>query len=143
MTFLEMAGEILPVIGTVGLLGLWLYQQKQIDKYANELRKINLSRNVYQTYQSNNAIFDALEAMSSKNKETSDKIRSLQIYNYETGLSEIENTLNRSEKRGLPPSKVEFFETKNGIEEAFKATQKRLEVLQTRLNQKEKKIKLF
>ena len=33
-------GELLPVIGTVGLLGLWLFQQTGIETRNSQLRKL-------------------------------------------------------------------------------------------------------
>jgi hypothetical protein len=53
-------GEVLPVFGTVGLLGLWLFQQVGIEERAGELRKVAEARAVYQTYQSHNAVFNAV-----------------------------------------------------------------------------------
>lgn len=60
MRNLTAAGEIMSVIGTIGLLGLWLYQQTEIQQRSKELSEISSARSIYQTYQSNNAIFNAL-----------------------------------------------------------------------------------
>ncbi|MFT3702529.1 MAG: hypothetical protein QM802_09175 [Agriterribacter sp.] len=139
MKLLAAAGEILPVLGTVGLLGLWLYQQKQLEKYTNELHKINSARNVFQTYQSNNALFNAIEAIGQKNKDATDKIRTFQIYNYELGLSDMEKLATEAEKKKLPIGNMGMPET--NIETAMDNTQKRLGLLQVWLNEKETKIK--
>jgi hypothetical protein len=137
-----MAGEILPVIGTIGLLGLWLYQQKQIEKFTNELRKINSARNVYQTYQSNNAIFNAMKELAPLKKNATDTIFSYQIYNYELGLADIEKVLSKTERRGLPHGKTDQSDIMGNPQKAFELTQKRLEILYDKLDQKEKTIQL-
>ena len=44
-------GEVIPVLGTIGLLGLWTFQQTGIEARAAELRKLASAHAVYQTYQ--------------------------------------------------------------------------------------------
>src|SRR5262245_46543107 len=90
LTFL---GEILPVLGTVGLLGLWLYQQTGMDARASELRRMSAAWAVYQTYQSNNALFNAINEIVKQNPEDANRVRAMQVYNYELGLYSIEAAL--------------------------------------------------
>ena len=47
---MTLLGELLTVIGPVGVLGLWLFQQTELERNAGELRKIAAARAVYQTY---------------------------------------------------------------------------------------------
>lgn len=82
-------GEILPVLGTVGLLGLWLFQLIGIETRNSDLRKLATARAVYQTYQSNNALFNAITESSEKDKKKTKQIRRFQIYNYELGLKAL------------------------------------------------------
>ena len=55
---MALLAELLTVIGPIGVLGLWLYQQTELERNAGELRKIAAARAVYQTYQSNNGLFN-------------------------------------------------------------------------------------
>ncbi|MCW3108489.1 MAG: hypothetical protein JWQ09_2995 [Segetibacter sp.] len=92
MEALTLAGEILPVLGTISLLGLWLFQQNQIEKNSNELQKLNSAYNAFQTYQSNNAIFNAIN-LNLKSATEQNELRRFQLYNYELGLYQLKNTL--------------------------------------------------
>ena len=76
-------GEILVVIGPVGLLGLWLYQQIEIEQRSSELRSLATARTVFQTYQSHNAVFNAINEALGKEGKGSENLRTFQIYNYE------------------------------------------------------------
>jgi hypothetical protein len=106
MNLLTALGEVLPVLATVLLLGLWLYQQTQIEQRTSDLQKLASARAEYQTYQSNNAIFNAIIEMAAVEK--SEKIRQFQIYNYELGLRAIENVLPTSDKRDIPPAPAAY-----------------------------------
>lgn len=134
-------GEVLPVLGTIGLLGLWTFQQTGIEERASELRKLATGRAVYQTYQSNNALFNAIIESVGKNKKAIDQIRRLQTYNYELGLQGIENSLPSSEKTDIPTGKFAYDSTLN-TEAGIDLTQERLEKLQDRLAQREAAINL-
>jgi hypothetical protein len=82
------------VLATVLLLGLWLYQQTEVERRSRDLQKLTSARAVYQTYQSNNAIFNAVNEVAAESK--SERIRQFQIYNYELGLRAIEDALPNS-----------------------------------------------
>jgi hypothetical protein len=130
MRFLTLLGEVLPVFGTVGLLGLWLYQQTGIEVRAGELRKTAAARAVYQTYQSHNAVFNAVnEGLA--NPQAVARLRAYQVYNYELGLGAIEQAL-PAERRHDIPRPINAYD---GVpfEQKMERTQKRLEVLQARL----------
>ena len=81
MNVLAVLGETLPALATVLLLGLWLYQQTEVEQRSRELQRLTSARAVYQTYQSNNAIFNAVNEVVEDVK--SEKIRQFQIYNYD------------------------------------------------------------
>jgi len=76
VTFLS---EVLPVLATIGLLGLWLYQQNAIEQRSGELRKLAAARTVYQVYQSHNALFNAL-LQTVKDDTAQAQIRRFQMY---------------------------------------------------------------
>jgi hypothetical protein len=131
-----MLGEVLPVLGTVGLLGLWTFQQTGIEQRASELRKLGVAHGVFQTYQSHNALFNAIIESEGKDKTITDQIRIFQIYNYELGLAAIEDSLPPSEKVGIP-ERTNAYDGTMGIDEKMDRTQKRLEELQKRLAKRE------
>jgi hypothetical protein len=126
-------GEVLPVLGTIGLLGLWAFQQVGIEDRAAELRKLAAARAVYQLYQSHNAIFNAIIETTTSNETVIHKIRTIQIYNYELGLRAIENALPDSARAGISS----WAEASTGSEEEVNRTQARLEQLQDRLEKRE------
>jgi hypothetical protein len=129
-------GEVLPVVGTTGLLGLWLYQQIGIDARNAELRKLASARAVYQTYQSNNAMFNAIGELAKQNTNASNRISYFQIYSYELGLSAIEDVLADSERSQIPKAPPTY-DPSLDLKAAFDSTQERLMLLQERLSDKE------
>lgn len=133
-------GELLPVFGTIGLLGLWMFQQTGIEERSSELRNLAAARTVYQTYQSNNALFNALVAPFQKDKEVENQIRLFQIYNYELGLGAIEQALPPTEKRDIPPARSAY--VGSSIQTKINLVQERLEKLQGRLTEREKAVRL-
>lgn len=132
-------GEVLPVLGTIGLLGLWLYQQTEIEKRTSELRKLASARTVYQTYQSNNALFNAINEVATTSEKSPERLRVFQVYNYELGLRAIEDVLSDADKAGIPPA-VSAYDGTTAIDAKMEVTQKRLEILQGRLEAREKAI---
>jgi len=109
-------GEILPVLGMVGLLGLWSFQQVGIEERTSELRKLASARANYETYQSTNALFNAITETVVKNKTIVDRIRIFQLYNYELGLQKIEVSLPQSD-RGEIPARVFAYDSTTPVAE--------------------------
>ncbi|HKD80115.1 MAG TPA: hypothetical protein VKH81_10505 [Candidatus Angelobacter sp.] len=132
-------GGILPVVGTVALLGLWLYQQTSVEQRADDLRKVESARNVYQTYQSHNAVFNAIHEGMQDKPQLADNVRRFQVYNYELGLRAIEDVLSNEEKKGIPAAPNVYSSTEN-FSDQMAVTQKRLELLQGRLDAREKQV---
>jgi hypothetical protein len=137
---IALIGEILTVLGPIAVLGLWLYQQVEVERRSDELRALSAARTVYQTYQSHNALFNAVSQLVGSNKESADSVRVFQIYNYELGLRAIERVLSAAEKAGIPPA-VDVYGGTQSAETKMTQTQQRLEALQTRLDDKEAAIK--
>lgn len=125
-------GEVLPVLGTIGLLGLWTFQQTGIEIRTSELQKLAAAHAVYQTYQSHNAIFNAVIATAGNTKGVADEIRRFQINNYETGLQAIEDSLPSSEKKDIPAAPPAY-DSSMDTDTKINLTQERLEKLQTKL----------
>ena len=140
MKILTIIGEILPVLGTIGLLGLWLFQQTEVERRSGELRKLASARTVFQTYQSNNAVFNAINELSKKDKVASEQLRRFQVYNYELGLQAIEEALPESDKADIP-SVTSAYDPSGDIQTKLDQTQKRLEKLQAKLAEKEEAVR--
>jgi hypothetical protein len=134
MNILTVLGEVLPALATVLLLGLWLYQQTELEQRSRELQKLATARAVYQTYQSNNAIFNAVNEVAAGAK--SERIRQFQIYNYELGLRAIEDALPNPDKGDIPPA-PSAYDSSASFEAKMEQTQERLEKLQSRLTERE------
>ena len=139
ITAFNMLGGILPIVGTVALLGLWLYQQTSMEQRAADLRKLDSAHSVYQTYQSNNAIFNAINEGMQDKPQLSRNVRRYQIYNYELGLHAIEDVLSPEEKKGIPASPNAYSSTESYSDQMV-VTQSRLELLQERLEEREKQV---
>lgn len=136
VTFLS---EVLPVLATIGLLGLWLYQQNAIEQRSGELRKLAAARTVYQVYQSHNALFNSL-LQTAKDGSAQAQIRRFQMYNYELGLSDIEKALPDEMRRNIPPPENPYT-SEVPIDQQIDVVQKRLEILQDRLLARENDIR--
>jgi hypothetical protein len=139
MRILTIFGEILPVAGTIALLGLWLFQQTAVEHRVVELQRLASARAVYQTYQSNNALFNAINEVRGTNEKTTEKIRLYQMYNYEQGLAASEEALPASYKAGIPP-RVNPYSSVVDIKTQLHQVQERLEKLQGKLAEREKAI---
>ena len=135
MGIVTLLGEVFSIIGPVGVLGLWLYQQIEIERDSSELRRMASARSIYQTYQSHNAVFNGLNELLGANKAAEVRLRNFQIYNYELGLAALEEVLSPAERKSIPGRTdaygSESFETK------MSQTQQRLELLQTKLSERE------
>ena len=136
---MTLLGELLAVIGPVGVLGLWLFQQTELERNAGELRKIAAARAVYQTYQSNNGLFNGLHEILGNDSAGAEHTRNFQIYNYELGLAALEDALPEPDRRGIPPrvdaDGGESFQTKLPL------IQTRLEALQAKLREREQSVR--
>jgi hypothetical protein len=139
MAVLTILGELLTVVSPIGVLGLWLYQQTEVERNASELRRIESARSVYQTYQSNNALFNATNEILGQNESASERLRSYQVYNYELGLAALEHVLSPAEKEGIPGATDAY--GSGTFRSKMEHVQTRLELLQTRLNEKEEAIR--
>lgn len=127
-------GEVLPVLGTVGLLGLWLFQQTGIERRSSEVQRLTAARSVFQTYQSNNALFNAIETRSEKDAAADGKLRANQLYSYERGLAAIEDALPQADRADVPPPTDPF----GGDAAAnMEQVQKRIDILQGKLDSRE------
>ena len=125
-------GELLPVMGTVGLLGLWLFQQTGIEARNSELRKLSAAHAVFQNYLSVSPLFDAFLETTDRSKQAYEKIGLLQAYNFEAGLQIIEEALPSSAKHEIIPGALDPYGSATA-EEKHKAIQARSRILLAKL----------
>lgn len=78
--------DLVSVFGGVVLFSSWVFQQTALDQTNAELKKIDAAEELYRTYQSNNAIFNAI---IEQNKNNEANIRRFQTYNYGLGLAKL------------------------------------------------------
>jgi hypothetical protein len=132
MKLLSVSGEVLPILGTLGLLGLWLYQQIDVEARSDELRNLTAAYSVYQTYQSHNAVFNAMIETAGEDEAKTAKIRRFQMYNYELGLHAIDTALPDAQKADVP-APVAAYDSTEDVSAKMDRLQKRLTVLQARI----------
>jgi len=118
--------KVLPIVGSIILFLAWVFQQTLLGNANSTLQRINTAQSVFQTYQSNNALFNAILETTKGDSETVSKVRSMQIYNYDLGLRELEALLTDEEKTDLPKQPNPFSGTPD--------TATMMSILQTRID---------
>jgi peptidoglycan hydrolase CwlO-like protein len=132
--------NVIPVLGSLILFLSWVFQQTLLEDANSTLQKIYNARTVYQTYQSNNAMFNAIiETVENDRESVEEKIRKFQIYNYELGLRDMEALLN-DEARADIPEAPHAYSTTQSADVMLNTTQDRLTKIQVRLAAKENEI---
>src|SRR4029453_1071218 len=94
--------KMLPILGSLVLFLSWVFSQSLLGDANSALQKIFTAQSVFQTYQSNNALFNGLIATVRGEDDAIDRIRRTQVYNYELGLRDLEHLLDEAEKAELP-----------------------------------------
>jgi hypothetical protein len=147
---IERIARVVSAAGAVLLFGAWLLQATLVDRANDALSRVDDASRVYQTYQSNNALFNALlvsiadarrltygdynypskdaRSVQQVNYET---VRKMQATNYELGLADMERALEPSVRRTIPPADVEAPPA-----EALERIQTRLERIQVALRER-------
>jgi len=129
---------LIPVIGAVILFAAWVVQQTLLERANSSLQQIYAAENTFQTYQSNNALFNAIARLPDAGAGTQDYIRTVQIYNYELGLRDMEALLGDSERQGIPGS-VNAYSGMPPLDQKMEIVQERLTKIQGAVaNQKER-----
>jgi hypothetical protein len=132
----KILAKVIPIIGSLILFSSWVFQRTYLDEANSALQKIYNAESVFQAYQSNNAMFNAVIEMVD-DEAVAERIRRLQIRNYEYGLRDMEALIDDEIRAGIP----EPFDALGGssdIETGISITQERLKSIQGELaSQKE------
>src|SRR5260370_22112198 len=92
--------DLVSIVGTVTLFGAWTFQQTLLNRANEALQNIHSAETRFETYQSNNTVFNALTAAAPPT--ASSEIRRFQIINYEFALAHLEKPLTPEEHARLP-----------------------------------------
>jgi hypothetical protein len=130
---------LIPVTGAVILFGAWIVQQTMLERANSSLQQMYAAQSVFQTYQSNNALFNAIAKLPDLGAETQDYIRAVQIYNYELGLRDMEALLGASERGDIPAS-VNAYSGVPPLDQKMKIVQERLSKIQGAIASKKERI---
>lgn len=131
--------KIIPFFGSVILFLAWVFQQTLLGDANSELQRIYSAQSVFQTYQSNNALFNAILEMVKKSAGSVEQVRRVQLYNYELGLRELESLLDKEARTDIPRAPNPYSGTPD-IGTMMRITQDRIEKIQGKLADKRDKI---
>jgi hypothetical protein len=131
--------SLISVSGAVLLFASWAFQQTLLDQANGEMQAISNAQSVYQTYQSNNALFNAVGETLGGDARAQQRVRQFQIYSYELGLRPMQSLLDPEQRQDLP-GPVNVYSGDFEFERAFAITQDRLEKIQARLFEKKDRI---
>lgn len=126
--------KVIPVIGSITLFLAWVFQQTLLGDANSTLQRINSAQSVFQTYQSNNALFNAILATTNTDSKSVSSVRSMQMYNYDLGLRELEALLTAEERADLPEQPNPY----SGSPDA----ETKMSILQTRIDMIQGKLEI-
>jgi hypothetical protein len=100
---------LLPVLGGLLLFSSWVVQQTLLGEANASLQRIEVAEGSYATYQSNNALFNAMREIAQRDEPlppaVMDSVLRFQAKNYELGLHPMEAVLKNEEVHAsLPPA---------------------------------------
>jgi peptidoglycan hydrolase CwlO-like protein len=130
--------RIVPILGSLILFLSWVFQQTSLEETNSTLQRIQAAQTVYQTYQANNAVFNAI-IETTNDEESIEQIRRFQMYNYELGLRDMEMLLDDKAKKNIPKAPSAYDDTQS-VEDMMTVVQERLTTIQEKLATKEEKI---
>ncbi len=123
--------DLASVVGAVTLFGAWAFQQTLLNRANGALQNIHAAETGFETYQSNNTIFNALKVAAPPS--ASSEVERFQIINYEFALSHLEKPLSPEEQASLPAAARPFDGDWNAPA-AMSQTQQRIEAIQAILS---------
>lgn len=130
---------LIPVTGAIILFASWVLQQTRLEHANSTLLRIFSAENTFQTYQSNNALFNAITRLCDNDNSLQEYVRTVQLYNYELGLRDLEALLPGSERAGIPDA-VNAYGGEPTPEQKMSIVQERLEKIQAAIASEKKRI---
>jgi len=127
--------DLASTFGAVALFGAWAFQQTLVSQAAEALQTIHSAEAGFETYQSNNGLFNALDAAV---PSATSEIRRFQTINYEFALRHLEMPLGPEERVQLPAARP--FDGNWDADVAMRQTQERIEAIQSALGRRKQKI---
>ena len=129
--------DLASIVGAVILFGAWAFQQTLLNRANEAMQSIHLAETGFETYQSNNTIFNALNAAAPP--AASSEIRRFQAINYEYALTHLEKPLSAEEQAQLPAAPRPLDGDWNAPE-AMSKLQQRIEAVQGALSRRKQEI---
>jgi hypothetical protein len=129
--------DLVSVVGAVTLFGAWTFQQTLLNSANERLQGISSAEVRFETYQSNNALFNAIAAEAVPNAQS--EIRRFQTISYELGLEHLAKPLSPEEKAHLPAAPRPYDGDWN-FEAAMTKTQRRIEAIQAALQSRRQEV---
>lgn len=108
-----------------------------MENRSSKLRQLSGATGVFQTYQSHNAVFNAIHQLK-LDPNGEHQVRLFQMYNYELGLQAIEDVLEDGKKKGIPPAVYAY--DQQPVDTKMETVQKRLETLQVGLAEAKRQV---
>jgi hypothetical protein len=131
--------KVIPIFGSVILFLAWVFQQTLLGDANSELQRIYSAHSAFQTYQSNNALFNAIQETVKNSTGSEEQVRRVALYNYELGLRELEGLLDKEARTDIPSAPNPYSGAPD-IGTMMDITQDRLEKIQGKLAAKRDKI---
>jgi hypothetical protein len=129
--------DLVSIVGAVTLFGAWAYQKTLLNEANGRLRGIDSAELRFETYQSHNALFNALFAAAPTNAQS--EIRRFQVLNYTMALDHLEKPLTPEEQARLPAAPRPFDGDWN-VATAVPQMQKRIEAVQATLHDRKQEV---
>jgi hypothetical protein len=135
----EIIIKLVPVLGSLILFSSWVFQQTWLGEANSKVQRLDNAQSIFQTYQVNNALFNAIVETTKNNNKSVEEVRRFQLINYERGLRALETLLVNQEKANIPkPPKL--FDGGQKIGEMMSRTQERVDKIQEKLEERKKEI---
>ena len=128
--------DLVSIIGAVTLFGAWTFQQTLLNTANERLQAISSAEARFETYQSNNALFNAIAAAA---PNVQSEIRRFQTINYEQGLERLAKPLSPEEAARLPAAPRPYDGDWN-FEAAMTMTQQRIEAIHASLRNRRQEV---
>lgn len=135
----EVIIKLVPVFGSLVLFFSWVFQQTWLGDANSRVQKLENAQSIFQTYQANNALFNAIGETAKSSGKSFEEVRRFQIINYEQGLRELEGLLDNEEKTDIPKPPRTLDGGQN-VNEMMSITQERIDKIQSKLMDRRNKI---